>query len=174
MTTSVKEQFGTDWQQAQEVSAQRLSRIREIVKAAASEAFSEFKTGSTEVRGLSRKALASLVVSLREQDVPANGSATLQDRVAGADEKELPTWRQLLTELFGLVRERRVEWLQLFREQAKRYPTKVDQDLSAKYGDRYQQVKDQFKKAQARYQTTANRAKAKAPAQRVEVEVLED
>lgn len=184
MATSVKEQLGTDWQKAQEASAQRLSRIQRIVKAAASEALSEIKTGSSEVQGLSREALANLVDSLKEQDAiaspqdaPINSNVILiEGGVAEgtSGEKALPTWRQLLTDLFGLVRERRTEWLQLLREQVKRYPTKVDQDLTVEYGDRYQRIKDQFKKAQSRYQTTAKGMKVDAPAKPVEVEVLDD
>ncbi|HEY9762777.1 MAG TPA: hypothetical protein V6D07_09635 [Trichocoleus sp.] len=181
MTTSVKEQLGTDWQKTQAVSAQRFSRIQKIVKAAASEAFSEFKIGATEVRGLSHKTLANLVAYLKAQDAIASPQATpassvtlIEGEVAEVDEKALPTWRQLLVELFGLARERRAEWLQVLREQVKRYPRKLDQDLTVEYGDRYQRVKDQFKKAQARYQSVTSPVKAEAPAKPVEVEVLED
>jgi len=184
MATSVKEQLGTDWQKAQETSAQRLSRIQKIVKSAASEAFSEIKIGSSEVQGLSREALANLVDSLKEkdaiaspQDAPINSNVILlEGEAAGGTwgSKALPTWRQLLTDLFGLVRERRTEWLQLLREQVKRYPAKVDQDLTVEYGDRYQRIKDEFKTVQSRYQTTAKSVKVEAPAKPVEIEVLDD
>ncbi|MBD0267873.1 MAG: hypothetical protein ICV77_06210 [Cyanobacteria bacterium Co-bin8] len=186
MTTSVKEQLNTDWQKAQEVGGQRASRLREILKSASSEAFTELKGGSSEIRELSREALAGLITYLKTQD--ASGEATRGPQVSAVEsdlilieaqaggettEKALPSWRQLLTELFGLVRDRRADWIQLLGQQVNRYTVKVDSELTQEYGDRYQRVKEQFQKAR-RYGVAAPSASTKTPATPVEIEVLED
>ncbi|MBD0335603.1 MAG: hypothetical protein ICV62_08945 [Cyanobacteria bacterium Co-bin13] len=190
MSTSVKEQLNTDWQKAQEVGSQRASRLREILKSASSEAFTELRGGSSEVRELSRAALANLITYLKTQDLGGEAAPAPQDSALANDlilieaqareetvEKDIPSWRQLLTELFGLVRNRRADWMQFLGQQVNRYSAKVDSELTQEYGDRYQRVKEQVQKARSRYgaaPSASTQASSEAPATPVEIEVLED
>lgn len=191
MTTSVKEQFTQDWQKAQQVSSQKASRLREILKEASSEAFAELKGGSFEIREVSRGALTNLIFHLKEQDFSGTAAPeAVSDRtdlaaVAQPAERPALTWRQLLVEFATLVRERRADWMQLLRQQFKRYAVQVDSDMVQEYGERYEQLKTQFKKAQARYWSAARQAQGQpqrqtqgagndAAAKPIEIEVLDD
>jgi hypothetical protein len=188
MTTFAKEQLKTDWQKARKVSSQRASRLSEILKSAGSEAFTELKGGSSEIGGLSRSALANLITYLKTQDLSGEAATTPQDTaleydrvLAGAEnsaetaEQDLPSWRQLLVELVGVVRDRKSDWLRFFNQQFNRYSQKVDSDLTEEYGDRYQRVKEQVQKVRARYGAAATASTpAETAATPVQVEVLED
>jgi hypothetical protein len=187
MTTFAKEQLKTDWQKAQAVSSERAARLREILKAASSEALTELKGGSSELGGVSRSALASLITYLKTQDLsgttatPSADSTLATDRVLSAAEagpevaeKDLPSWRQLLVELFGVVRDRKSDWLLLLRQQFNLYSQKVDSNLTQEYGDRYQRVKEQVQQVRTRYGSTRTQNPAEAAATPVQVEVLDD
>lgn len=188
MTPSVKDQLGHDWQKAQDVSHQRAARLRDIFKTASSEAFSELKSGSSEVQAVGRNALAKLIIYLKEQDLSGAATAPEQevasdsavilvegevaDSTPVSDEAALPSWRQLFAELLELIRDRRTDWRQFLHLQFHRYTTKVEGDLTQEYGERYQRLKTQFKKAQAHVQKA--QPKPETTATQVEVEVLEN
>lgn len=186
MATPVKEQLNYDWQKAQEVGSQKLERLREILKVASLEVVSELKGGSSEIETVGRGALANLIISLKQpaaaepaDTVPAESDAHTLIVVASqtAEPAAAPTWRQLLNELVSLVRDRRGDLLQLVRHQFEIYVHKVDADLNQEYGDRYEQLKAQFKKARDRYGLNRQPAPTEATsaaAQPVELEVLEN
>lgn len=188
MTASVKEQFTQDWQKAQQVGSHKVSRLREIFKEASSEAVSELKDGSCEIRQVGREALTNLIFHLKEQDFSGSAPSpgVVRDRtetiVVAVPQAERPvmTWRQILVEFATLVRERRTDWMQLLRQQFQRYAGRVDGDMGQKYGERYEQLKAQFKKAQARYWATAQPVRSRegagqeTAARPVDVEVLDD
>lgn len=185
MTTPVKEQLTYDWQKAQEVGSQKLERLREILKMASQEVVSELKGGSSEIETVGRGALANLIISLKQPaDEPATAAPADSDEhtlivIASqtAEPTVAPTWRQLLSDLVGLVRDRRGDLLQLVRHQFQIYLQKVDTDMNQEYGDRYEQLKAQFRKARDRYGVSrqgTSAAAESAAAKPVEVEVLED
>lgn len=185
MTASVREQFTQDWQKAQQVGNQKASRLRDIFKAASSEAVAELKGGSFEIREVGREALTNLVLRLKEQDVNGVAPEAVSDRTevtAAAPQAERPvlSWRQLLVEFAALIRDRRGDWMRLLRQQFQRYAARVDSDMTREHGERYEQLKAQFKKAQARYWAAAEQMRkpaqgaAEAPAHPVDIEVLND
>jgi hypothetical protein len=185
MTTPVKERLNYDWQKAQEVGSQKLERLREILKTASQEVVSELKGGSSEIETVGRGALANLIISLKQPAAESAAAAPVESDehtlivIASqtAEPAAAPTWRQLLSDLVGLVRDRRGDLLQLVRHQFQIYLQKVDTDMNQEYGDRYEQLKAQFRKARDRYGVSrqgTSAAAEPAAAQPVEVEVLED
>ncbi|MGB5974663.1 MAG: hypothetical protein WBG38_15165, partial [Nodosilinea sp.] len=65
MTNTVQDRVKTEWEKAQKEGGQRVDRIREIVKSAASEALAELKDGSSELETQGRKTLADMIDQLK-------------------------------------------------------------------------------------------------------------
>ncbi|NJP11876.1 MAG: histidine kinase [Leptolyngbyaceae cyanobacterium RU_5_1] len=80
MSNVVKERITDDLQKARAEGNLRAERIREIVKAAVSQAVTEIKGGSGEIRGIAKDAVLAVVDFLKER------GKTVQDDVAASIE----------------------------------------------------------------------------------------
>lgn len=85
MSTVVKERIAADLQKAKEEGGLRTERIREIVKAAVSQAVGEIKAGSGEIRTIARDAIATVLESVKErgQEAKAEVAASIEGVIDG-------------------------------------------------------------------------------------------
>ncbi|MGF1521497.1 MAG: hypothetical protein ACFBSF_04160 [Leptolyngbyaceae cyanobacterium] len=181
MTTTTTEQTKTDWTQARDDNKQRAARVREILKAAALETFSEVKAGSADLNVLTRK---SMDTWLEEQATAAksvesvnNVDAQPADAMNTEGEAAIPTWRELILRSFGIVRDRKGDWLQQFRNHLKEQAAKFDADMSEEKGDRYRKVKSVFQRLIAWVESNRNQVTQETPSQEAEpvnIEVIDE
>jgi hypothetical protein len=80
MSNSVKEQVKADLEQAKAEGQVRVERLRDIFKAAASQAISELQGGSGEIRSIVRDAIAAVVENLGER-----GTHTKEEAIASIE-----------------------------------------------------------------------------------------
>ena len=184
MSTSVKERIKPEFEQAKVESKQRAERIGEILKAAASMTFQEIKGGSAEINVLTRKSLAELLDELQEVpavepiDVINTTEVQLSTEVVepNATDKPAPTWKEILTNAFQIVRDRRGDWFQQLKNYLNDSAAKYDADMTEEYGDRYAKAKSALKRVIAWYKSTKARADAtaaKSDARPVNIEVID-
>lgn len=170
MATSVKERIKPEFEQAKVESKQRAERIGEILKSAASLTFEELKGGSAELNVLTRKSLAELLDELKESpevepiDVINTTEVQLSTEVVEPEavDKPAPTWKELLTNAFHIVRDRRGDWFQQLKDYLSKSAAKYDADLTEEHGDRYGKAKSTLKRAVAWYKATKAQADAAA------------
>lgn len=185
MATSVKERIKPEFEQAKAESKQRAERIGEILKSAASMTFEEIKGGSAELNVLTRKSLAELLDELKEVpdvepiDVINTTEVQLSTEVVepAATDKPAPSWQELLTNAFHIVRNRRGDWFQQLKNYLSDSAAKYDTDMTEEHGDRYMKAKSALKRAIAWYQVTKARADAAATAsdtRPVKIEVTDE
>jgi uncharacterized protein YecT (DUF1311 family) len=72
MTNPMKEQFATDLKKAKDAGGVRVERIRKIFQAALSQAFTEVKEGSGEIRSIAKDSTSTLIDNLKEKPGNAN------------------------------------------------------------------------------------------------------
>lgn len=180
MTTTTTEHTQTDWAQAREDNKQRAARVREILKAAALETFSEVKAGSADLNVLTRK---SMDAWLEEQAAAATETAgdtvSVQPTVATDTEGEaaIPTWRELILRSLGIVRDRKGDWFQQFRTHVKEQAAKFDADMTQEKGDRYRKAKSLFQRLIAWVEANRHEDTHKASSeesQPVNIEVIDE
>ena len=185
MANTVKERIQPELDKAKQESKQRAARISDILKSAASMTFEEVKGGSAELNTLTRRSVAELLEELDEMpdevldDLPVDTTTTqLSTEVeAAATEPSAPTWKELLTNLFEIVRDRRGDWLQQFKAYLGKNAEKFDGDMTEEYGDRYRKVKSvlQHLVTQLRNaQRQASPANTETEARPVSIEVVDD
>ncbi|MDB9527328.1 hypothetical protein PN498_15110 [Oscillatoria sp. CS-180] len=157
MTTTVKERIQTEMDQAQDSGKQRAERISDILKAAASLTFEELKGGSAELQVSARRSLSELLEDL--QEASDTEDAQISEILADAESEEptvdsepAPTWRELFGRALAVVRDRKGDWLQQFREQLRKDAVKFDNDMTGEHGDRYLKVKSILKRVIARFE----------------------
>ena len=133
MTNPVQDRVKTEWGKAQKEGGQRVDRIREIVKAAATEALAELKDGSSEIETQGRKTLAEMIEQLKAKEAAeAEAAAEPAKTTATA-----PTWAQLLADLRYLANDRKVDWAQQILSGLQTQIDRFDADMATEYGDRY-------------------------------------
>jgi hypothetical protein len=142
MTNSVQDRVKTEWEKAQKEGGQRASRIREIVKAAATEALAELRDGSSEIETQGRKTLSEMIEQLRANEAAdAAAAEAVADAVAEAVQAEAeapaPTWAQIFADLRYLANDRKVDWAQSLLTKLQTQVERFDADMATEYGDRY-------------------------------------
>jgi hypothetical protein len=146
MTNTVQDKVKTDWEKAQKEGGHRLDRIREIVKAAAIEALSELKEGSTEIESMGRQSLAEMIAQLKAKEAAEADTIVVEHLVetkvdeaaeAAASETKAPTWQEILAEVLNLANDRKATWAEQFLAHLQGQMDKFDADMSTEYGDRY-------------------------------------
>jgi gas vesicle protein len=183
MTTPVKDRFKTELEQAKSETKQRADRIGGILKDAAAMTFDELKGGSAELNSLTRKSLAELLEELKEpsdeqvESVPT--PETMAASAAAADAAtadNLPTWKELLVHMVAIVRDRKGDWFQTFKEYLSAQATKLDSDMTAEHGDRYRNAKTNLQQVVSwlASKVQANTASGKQDVQPVNIEVVDD
>jgi hypothetical protein len=140
MTNPVQDRVKTEWEKAQKEGGQRVDRIREIVKAAATEALAELKDGSSEIETQGRKTLAEMIEQLKAKEA-AEAEAEAAAATAAEEPAETtataPTWAQLLADLRYLANDRKVDWAQQILSGLQTQIDRFDADMATEYGDRY-------------------------------------
>ncbi len=145
MTNSVQDRVKTEWEKAQKEGGQRASRIREIVKAAATEALAELRDGSSEIETQGRKTLSEMIEQLRANEAAdAAAAEAVADAVVEAVQAEAnqaeapaPTWAQIFADLRYLANDRKVDWAQSLLTKLQTQVERFDADMATEYGDRY-------------------------------------
>jgi hypothetical protein len=140
MTNPVQDRVKTEWEKAQKGGGQRVERIREIVKAAATEALAELKDGSSDIETQGRKTLAEMIEQLRAKEAAeaAAAEATAVDAEESAETAATaPTWAQLFADLRYLANDRKVDWAQQLLSGLQAQIDRFDADMATEYGDRY-------------------------------------
>jgi len=191
MTNTVQDHVKAEWQQVQSEGGQRLSRIRDIFKAASSEAFGEIKAGTDEIQTLSRKSLAEMIAQFKaaeateaaaeaivleteteiESDTDTSNLALAQETTAS----EVPTWRQLLVDVWHIANDRKGEWTQHMLARLQLQMDQFDADMTEEYGDRYRPFQRLVKLIRALVDAAYNRlSQTETEAQPVSVEILDD
>jgi hypothetical protein len=207
MSNSVKDRISTDLQKAKSEGSLRAERIRDIVKAAVSQAVVEFKEGSQEIRLVVQDAIAAVVETVgnktkeskeeitasvegaieglsqarreeiaktqaridelqaqmadQEQQLDAEINSAIVP-VASPDQAGSTDIRALIDAALRAFRER--EEFAGLREQYAKLRTKLevlDANLKARYGDRYDEVKQHLDNAKAWYDSAKAKAEAK-------------
>ncbi|MGB3138219.1 MAG: hypothetical protein WBB18_15540 [Nodosilinea sp.] len=138
MTNTVQDRVKTEWEKAQKEGGQRVDRIREIVKSAASEALAELKDGSSELETQGRKTLADMIDQLKAKEAAeaeaAEAATAEQTSFGGAT---APTWAGIFAELRYLANDRKVDWAQQLLSKLQDQIDRFDTDMNTGYGDRY-------------------------------------
>ena len=85
MSNSLKNQITTDIKKAREEGSLRAERIRDIVQAAVSQATSELKAGSTEIRSVVKEAISAVIEASQEkgEEIKEEVSASIEGVIAG-------------------------------------------------------------------------------------------
>lgn len=186
MTTSVKERLKVELEQAQSEGKQRAGRISDILKAAASMTFEELKEGSSELNVVTRKSVAEILAELQEPPEVAteetvDSTAVVEPQPVAEEDTTpesatIPTWKTLLRNAIAVVRARRGDWFQAFKEQFQKNAAKADQEIMDQYGDRYTKVKDFFQRVVEQIKTSqaATQTASTADSQPVSIEVVEE
>ncbi len=147
MTNTVQDRVKTEWEKAQKEGGQRASRIRDIVKAAATEALAELRDGSSEIETQGRKTLSEMIEQLRANEAADAATAeAVADAVAEAVQAEAvqaeadasaPTWAQIFADLRYLANDRKVDWAQSLLTKLQTQVDRFDATMTKEYADRY-------------------------------------
>ncbi|WOD38640.1 hypothetical protein [Nodosilinea sp. E11] len=185
MTNTVQDRVKTEWEKAQKQGGQRVDRIREIVKAAATEALAELRDGSSEIETQGRKTLAEMIEQIRVNEAAdAAAAEAVADAVAEAVEAEAeaavpeapaPTWAQIFADLRYLANDRKVDWAQSLLANLQAQIDRFDADMSAGHSDRYDPFRPLVRGVRSlvalAYSKISRPAEPPAP---VHIEVLDD
>lgn len=162
MTNTVQDKVKADFEKAQQEGGHRLARIRDIVKAAATEAFSELKDGSTEIESLGRKSLADMIAQIKAQEAAeaavveaSEATVVVEGQVAppvegetfvgeanetGAPTAKAPTWQEIFADAVHLANDRKADWADQFLARLEAQMERFDADMVNEYGTRYRVV----------------------------------
>jgi hypothetical protein len=147
MANSIKSQMKTDFQQAKVQGGNRISRIRAIIRDAASQTVAEVKQGSGEIQGIAKGTFSTVVETLTDEPTEPNSDAKSASL----------TLKQLVAKVFAVVKTK-------LSRQVKQQATKIDSELNERYGDRYETSKQNLGKgldqAAERYRQAIATAKA--------------
>jgi hypothetical protein len=146
MKTPVKERIQAELDQAKEDGKLRAERIGDILKSAASLTFEELKAGSAELNVQTRKSLAELLEDLQENPEMTEAEyvasqVQVPHEPAATEAQPAPSWKEIITQTFKIVRDRRGDWFQQLKDYWNQHAAKFDQDMTEEYGDRYLKAK---------------------------------
>jgi hypothetical protein len=159
MTNEIKAQLKTELQNAKAQGQNRAARIRDILKTAAAQTVDEVKQGSSEMRNIATGTFSTVVDTLADDK-------TVPPTDANPDDKR--NLKPLLKRLFVAAKAR-------LTTQFKQRAVQLDDDLGARYGDRYQASKQRIAQVAGqvaqRYQHEIATAKAQGstPLQQTQV-----
>ena len=186
MANTVQDKVKTEWQQVQSEGGQRLGRIRDIFKAASSEALGELKAGTDEIQTLSRKSLAEMIAQLRETEVKAAtaDSIVLETEVETKDTglvvseesetQDIPTWRQLFVDFWHIANDRKGEWSKDVLARLQIQINRFDTEMTKEYGERYRPFQRLVKLILALVDAAYNRLNREEDASKpVSIEILD-
>lgn len=195
MAGTVQDQVKADWKKVQEEGGQRVGRIRKIMTAAASEAFDEVKEGSAEVQTISRKTLAEMIAQFKQSEMSQQPEATPEIHqdgvtttttdttdivtmpVAPEAEAEIPSWRQIFRDLWGIVNRHKGDWSYQLLNRLQAQMAQFDTNMTNEYSDRYRPFSKIVNRLRQWVELAANKIKANDsstdPAAPVQVEVLD-
>jgi hypothetical protein len=163
MAHDIKAQLKTNFQNAKAQGSTRAARIRDILKAAASETIAEVKQGSGDVRAMATDTFSTVVNTIDNDEInPAAESVSTSTASS----------KSLFTKLFLALKTR-------LATQVKHQAVKLDDGLNARYGDRYQASKQRVGQVAAqvaqRYQQEIATAQAQGstPLQQTQVKMHE-
>jgi hypothetical protein len=128
MANEIKTQLKTDLQNAKNQGGTRAARIREILRAAVVQTFDEVKQGTGEIRAIATDSFSTVVDTLEDDKTTASSEANATEKNAT---------KPLMAKLFVAIKTR---LFTQFRHQA----IKLDDELGARYGDRYQAGKQRL------------------------------
>lgn len=174
MPYSMPDHVAQDLKRLKETGGTRISRIRAIVKQALSETFAEVREGSGEVREIVKESMSTTF------DSTAAPSGTVQQTIFDIQvpgEDGLPSEVVVVVEADDQTRspestrsffDQFVTWLRTqqsgsLQEQYQSFRVRLegwDHQLTERYGDRYQAVKNQADHAKVWYQETKARVDA--------------
>jgi hypothetical protein len=159
MANDIKAQLKNTLQNAKAQGSTRATRIRDILKAAASETIAEVKQGTGEMRSIATDTFSTVVSTLDEGDVNPAAESTSTGAASS---------KSLIAKLLAALKTRLVG-------QVKQQAVKLDDGLDARYGDRYQTSKERLSQVAGqvaqRYQQEIAMAKAQGstPLQQTQV-----
>jgi hypothetical protein len=162
MANSIKAQVKQDFQQLKAQGGNRISRIREIIQEAAAQTIAEVKQGSGDIQGIAKGTFSTVAETLTEDKTQSdpeskNSSATL---------------KQLAARTFAAVKPK-------LSGQIQHQATKLDAELTERYGSRYQGSKQRIgeglDQATEHYRQAIATAKAQGtvPLQQKQAEIQE-
>jgi hypothetical protein len=198
MATGITEKITADLQKAKAEGSLRVDKIREIFKAAVAQSIAEVKDGSGGVRAIAKDSMASVIDILNKtgNNTQAEVNASVEGIVEGIHESnhtaadiggalaeieasgnQTSADRQSLMAAVLNAVKRSPHYAVLMERYAevKTRLNSVDAQLSEKYGDRYQQVKQQLEKLWELAKVWFTKAKATVsapdPVQRMHIEL---
>ncbi|MGF1570990.1 MAG: hypothetical protein ACFCVD_23435 [Nodosilinea sp.] len=195
MSNTVQEKVKADWQKAQKEGGQRAERIRQIVKAAASEALSELKGGSTEIESMGRQTLADMIAQLKakeaaeadvivteqtvvDADMAVEGTApAVTEAEEGEPATTAPTWQQIFADLLHFANDRKADWAEQVLAGLQAQVERFDADMAKEYTDRYRPFQPVVQGLRSLINLAYRQiAKTSTPdvAEPVQIEVLDD
>lgn len=198
MATVMQEKITADLQKAKVEGGLRAEKIREIFKAAVAQSIAEVKGGSSEVHAIAKDSMASVIDILNEtgNNTQAEVNASVEGIVEGIQDSNhnaadiggalaeieasgnqtSADMQSLMAAVLNAVK--RTQQYALFVERYAEVKTRlnsVDAQLAEKYGDRYQQLKQQLEKFWALAKVWFGKAKATVtapdPVQRMQIEL---
>ncbi|MBM0742018.1 hypothetical protein JOY44_10370 [Phormidium sp. CLA17] len=198
MTTLMTEKITADLQKAKAEGGLRVEKIREIFKNAVAQSIAEVKGGSGEVRTIAKDSIASVIDILNKtgNNTQADVNASVEGIVEGIQDSNHSAadiggalaeieasgnqtsadMQSLMAAVLNAVK--RTQQYALFMEryaEVKIRLNSVDAQLSKKYGDRYQQLKQQLERFWDLAKVWFGKAKATVsapdPIQRMQVEL---
>ncbi len=169
MATVIKEKVTADLQKAKAEGGLRVEKIREIFKTAVAQSIAEVKDGSSGVRAIAKDSMASVIDILNEtgNNTQAEVNASVEGIVEGIQDSNYnaadiggalaeieASGNQTSADMQSLMAAvlnalKRTPHYALLMERYAEVKTRlhsVDVQLSEKYGDRYQQLKQQLGK----------------------------
>ncbi|PZV19255.1 MAG: hypothetical protein DCF22_00885 [Leptolyngbya sp.] len=198
MATVIKEKVTADLQKAKTEGGLRVEKIREIFKTAVAQSIAEVKGGSGEVRAIAKDSMASVIDILNEtgNNTQAEVNASVEGIVEGIQDSNYNAadiggalaeieasgnqtsadMQSLMAAVLNAVK-RTPQYAVLMERYAevKTRLNSVDAQLSEKYGDRYQQLKQQLGKfwelAKVWFEKAKATVSAPDPVQRMHMEL---
>jgi hypothetical protein len=198
MATVIKEKVVADLQKAKAEGGLRVEKIREIFKAAVAQSMAEVKEGSSGVRAIAKDSMASVIDILNEtgNNTQAEVNASVEGIVEGIQDGNYhaadlggalaeieASGNQTSADMQSLMAAvlnalKRTPQYALLMDRYAEVKTRlnsVDAQLSEKYGDRYQQLKQQLEKIWEIAKVWFAKAKATVsapdPVQRMHIEL---
>jgi DNA anti-recombination protein RmuC len=141
MSDATKNRVTDNLQQLKSKGGSRLARIRNILKAAASQTVAEVKQGSGELREIATGTFSAVTQNSAESNT--------QDPVTSED----LTLRQALQKMSVAFRDK---FFAQFKHQARR----IDSELAGRYGTQYRTARERLENASEQYRQAVETARA--------------
>ncbi len=180
MPTSLQEKLKADLNTAKTEGKQRVDRISDILKAAASMTIEEIKAGSSEIHVLTRKSVAELLAELNLVGASADTlDGVAEDALHGETSGDIPppAWSTLLSRTVAGIRDRQGDWWEQLKSHLAADFGLFDADMTESYGDRYLWLKTKVQTVAAWMRGTEphpDQQPSDKDVQPITIEVLDD